>query len=258
MAEDLPIGEDALDAELLRRLAERSAIAAQALEAAGPQHLVGAFETATLRRLLRAPHPTLRSAALVRIWREILAEARTARAPMALSVYGGRDPGRAVDFARLRFGAPPPLTLAATPEAALAAARPAPGRGTGLDGVAVLALDGDKPWWGRLLAEPALKVFDALPCLASLGDTVALAVAAVSPEPTGADQTFWVTDAPGGPGPILAALARDGVAGELVAEAGGLKLFALLGFYQADDPRLARAPGRLAGVIGAAPTPLDV
>jgi chorismate mutase len=259
MSEEPWVTEDELDAELLRRLAERSALAAQALEDAGPQHLVGAFETATLRRLLRAPHPTLRPAALVRIWREILAEARAARAPMALSVFGGRDAGRTVDFARLRFGAPPPLSLVATPEAALAAARPTPpGRGPGADGVAVLALDADKPWWGRLLAEPALKVFDALPCLAALGDTVALAVAAVEPEPTGADQTFWVTDAPGGAAAILAALARDGVAGELVAEAGGLKLFALLGFYQASDPRLARAPGRLAGVIGAAPTPLDV
>src|SRR5258707_33255 len=41
-------------------------------------------------------------------------------------------------------------------------------------------------------------------------------------------------------------------------EAGGLNLFKLAGFYQADDARLARAPGRLSGVIGAAPAPLDV
>jgi histidinol-phosphate aminotransferase len=43
-----------------------------------------------------------------------------------------------------------------------------------------------------------------------------------------------------------------------VVEAGGLKLCLLAGFYQGDDPRLARAPGRLSGVIGAAPAPLDV
>ena len=48
------------------------------------------------------------------------------------------------------------------------------------------------------------------------------------------------------------------MAGDLIAEAGGLKLFALMGFYQPDDARLARAPGRLTGVIGAAPAPLDV
>ena len=54
-------------------------------------------------------------------------------------------------------------------------------------------------------------------------------------------------------------LAGDpGVAGDLIAEVGGLKLFALIGFYQAGDERLARAPGRLSGVIGAASAPLDV
>jgi hypothetical protein len=48
------------------------------------------------------------------------------------------------------------------------------------------------------------------------------------------------------------------VAATLLVETGGLKLFVLAGFYQADDPRLTRAPGRLSGVIGAAPAPLDV
>ena len=98
----------------------------------------------------------------------------------------------------------------------------------------------------------------ALPCLAQLGPTAALAVAKAEPEPTGADQTFWVTDAGGPAASVAGALARDGVAAEPLAEAGGLKLFALLGFYQPTDPRLARAPGRLNGVIGAGPAPLDV
>jgi hypothetical protein len=48
------------------------------------------------------------------------------------------------------------------------------------------------------------------------------------------------------------------VAATPLAEAGGLKLFVLAGYYQAEDERLARAPGRLSGVIGAAPAPLDV
>ena len=53
-------------------------------------------------------------------------------------------------------------------------------------------------------------------------------------------------------------LSRDGVAARLVSHGGGLKLFALAGYYQREDERLARAPGRLTGVIGAAPTPLDL
>ncbi len=56
----------------------------------------------------------------------------------------------------------------------------------------------------------------------------------------------------------MEALGQDGVAAELVAEAGGLKLFSLSGFFQVDDERLAQAPGKLTGVIGAAPTPFDV
>ena len=57
---------------------------------------------------------------------------------------------------------------------------------------------------------------------------------------------------------MVDALGRDGAAAELIAEAGGLKLFSLAGYYQPDDERLARAPGRLSGVIGAAPAPFDV
>ena len=238
----MPTAAANLDAELLDRITQRIALAA-----AEPPDLADATGTQALRQLLRAPHPGLRPVALVRIWREMLAQAH---APSALSVFGGRDPARTLDFARLSFGDAPPLTLEAQPDAALAAAR--------AGAVAVLALDGERPWWGRLLAEPVLRVFAALPCLAELGDTAALAVGEASPEPTGADQTFWVTDAPGSAVQVLTALARDGVAGERLAEAGGLKLFALVGFYQAHDPRLARAPGRLSGVIGAAPTPLDV
>jgi hypothetical protein len=124
--------------------------------------------------------------------------------------------------------------------------------------VAVCAITPDSAWWGRLLAEPEVKVFAALPCLGAWGPMSALAMAAVDVEPTGQDNTFWVTDAPGPAAAIEEALSHDEVAAELVAEAGGLKLFMLAGFYQREDARLARAPGRLTGVIGAAPAPLDV
>ena len=47
----------------------------------------------------------------------------------------------------------------------------------------------------------------------------------------------------------LDGLVQDGM---LIA-AGGLKLFMLAGYVQAEDGRLASAPGSLSGVIGAAP-----
>lgn len=147
--------------------------------------------------------------------------------------------------------ATPPLRLAAKPEDALAAAK-TPG------GVAILALDGASAWWGRLLAEPSLTVFATLPCLSARGPTSALAVAEIAVEPSGDDDTFWITDAPGSPASIEEALGQDGVAASLEMQYGGLKLFRLAGFYQREDERLARAPGRLSGIIGAAARPFDL
>jgi chorismate mutase len=248
---------DALDAELLRLVDERASLArvvAAAKRAAGDGDKFGlrpAREAAILRRLIAAERTAASPALIVRIWRELIGDSLAGQGPFHLAVWGGRDPGRAVELARHRFGAAPPLNLVDKPEAAIAAAR-TPG------GVAVCALSSDSAWWGRLLAEPQLKVFAALPCLAAWGPPSALAVAAVDVEPTGADHTYWVTDAAGSAAGVEQALGRDGVAAELVVESGGLKLFALAGFYQGADDRLARAPGRLSGVIGAAPAPLDV
>ncbi len=247
---------DALDTELLRLVDERASLArvvADAKRAAGDGGRFGlrpAREAAILRRLMAgrgAASPTL----IVRLWRELIGDSLAGQGPFHVNVWGGKDPGRAVELTRQRFGAAPPLRQVSKPEDAVAAAR-TPG------GVAVCALTPDSAWWGRLLAEPGLRVFAALPCLDAWGPMSALAIAAVDVEPTGDDRTFWVTDAPGPAAAVEDALGRDGVAGELLVEAGGLKLFLLAGFYQADDERLRRAPGRLSGVIGAAPSPLDV
>lgn len=248
---------DAIDGQLLKLLDERAALAhvvAEAKAAAGDAGRFGlrpAREAQLLRKLIASPRSGATPALVVRVWREMIGESLRIQGPFHLAVWGGKDPGRAVELARLRFGAAPPLRQVARPEDALAAAR-TPG------GVAACALTPDSAWWGRLLAEPKLKVFAALPCLAAWGPLSALAVAEVDVEPTGDDRTFWVTDAPGPAAKIMDALSRDGVAATLLVETGGLKLFVLAGYYMADDERLARAPGRLSGVIGAAPAPLDV
>ncbi|WP_293677912.1 chorismate mutase [uncultured Phenylobacterium sp.] len=248
---------DALDTELLRLVDERASLArtvAAAKEAAGDGGKFGlrpAREAAILRRLIAAERVAASPSLVVRIWRELIGDSLVSQGPFHISVWGGKDPARTVEFARHRFGAAPPLATLAKPEDALAQAR-TPG------GVAVCALTPDSAWWGRLLAEPRVKVFAALPCLNAWGPMSALAMAAVDIEPTGDDRTFWVTDAPESAAVVQDALSRDGAAGTLVAEASGLKLFCLAGFYQRDDERLARAPGRLSGVIGAAPAPLDV
>jgi chorismate mutase len=248
---------DAVDGELLRLLDERAALAqavAAAKTASGDSDVFGlrpGRETTVLRRLLGEPRLAARTGLVVRIWRELMGENLSLQGPFHLAVWGGRDEARAIEQARLRFGGAPPLKRSARPEEALAAARTA-------GGVAVLALTADSAWWGRLLAEPRIKVFAALPCLAAWGPMSAFAVADVEVEPTGEDRTFWVTDAVQPGASIEAALGHDGVAATLLVETGGLKLFSLAGFYQRDDARLARAPGGLSGVIGAAPAPFDV
>jgi chorismate mutase len=248
---------DAIDADLLRLVVERASLAravAAAKTAAGDAGRFGlrpAREAELLRKLLAGPRNGARPGLIVRIWRELIGDSLATQGPFHLAVWGGRDPGRTVEVARLRFGAAPSLRQVAKPEDAIAEAR-------SLGGVGVCALTADNAWWGRLLAEPKLKVFAALPCLAAWGPLSALAVAEVEVEPTGGDNTFWVTDAPAAARAVEDALSRDGVAATLLAETGGLKLFMLSGFYQPGDPRLARAPGKLTGVIGAAPAPLDV
>lgn len=247
---------DAVDAELLALIGERAALAravAEAKTAAGDGGKFGlrpAREAQIMRRLLKDRDPAASAALVVRIWREIIGDSLGQQGPFHLSVWGGKLESRAVELARLRFGVAPKLVTAARPEDALAAAK-TPG------GVGVLALTPDSSWWGRLLAEPTLKVFATLPCLAAWGPTMAVAVAQVEVAPTGADQTLWVTDAPD-IGKTIEALSRDGVAGGPLAQHGGLTLYALAGYYQHHDARLARAPGRLHGVIGAAPEPFDL
>jgi chorismate mutase len=248
---------DAIDADLLRLVVERASLAravTAAKAAAGEGGKFGlrpAREAELLRKLLAGPRNGARPGLIVRIWRELIGDSLATQGPFHLAVWGGRDPGRTVEVARLRFGAAPALRQVAKPEEAIAEAR-------ALGGVGVCALTADNAWWGRLLAEPKLRVFAALPCLAAWGPLSALAVAEVEVEPTGGDNTFWVTDAAQPARAVEDALSRDGVAATLLAETGGLKLFMLSGFYQPGDPRLARAPGKLSGVIGAAPAPLDV
>jgi len=111
---------------------------------------------------------------------------------------------------------------------------------------------GDRPWWGRLLARPDLRVVGALPDNQA-GLPRALAVSRLSGGPTGADRTFWVTDSVMGDTGVTAALAACGLSATPLTSGGGLKLFILAGYVQPEDWRLRDAPGSLSGVIGSAP-----
>jgi len=192
----------------------------------------------------------LPGAVVQRLWRELAGEQRRRLGAPAVAVHAGRGGGRIVDLARARFGATARYMLAERPEIAMAAARPP-------HGAAVIALSPDQPWWLRLLAETDLHVFGVVPDLFGQGPRAGLVVGPHRPEPTGADETYLATDAQASPAAVIAALGEAGLAAELILDVGGLKLLAIAGYVQAHDPRIDAAPGRLKGVIGAAPVPLD-
>ncbi|MBA4803584.1 MAG: hypothetical protein H2038_02905 [Brevundimonas sp.] len=189
-------------------------------------------EAIALRALLARLTPA--EAAAVRA---VLGRLDAAAGP-PLAVWGPASQVLAAD----RYG----LTarLAARPEAALQAVRDG--------GRALMDLAPSSAWWGRLLAEPELRVTGALPDGGG-GLPRALLVQRTEPGPTGDDRTFWATDSGLADGRIVAVLGDLGLAATPLLASGGLKLFALAGYVQAEDGRLASAPGDLNGVIGAAP-----
>ena len=246
---------DALDAKLLKLIDQRAAFARDVIAAKGEDRglpIRTDRESAVIRGLLARKRDFAGARLIVTLWRELMGENLAIQEPaLNLSVWGGRDPAHVGELARMRFGAAFPMEPAARPEEALAAARR---RG----GIAVLALDPGATWWGRLLAEPRLKVFAAMPDLTADGPLSALAVGDVDIEPTGLDETFWVTDSARNDRALEEALSQLGFAARPIASGGGLKLFGLAGYVQRDDERLSRAPGTLTGVIGAAPQPFDL
>jgi hypothetical protein len=205
---------------------------------------------AVQRRLVAGPRPSPDADAIA--LRELLTGLSPAAAAGVRAVLGRIDAAAGAPLviwgaasqtlAADRFG----LTarMAAEPEQALADVREG--------SRALMDLTPGKAWWGRLLAEPALRVAAALPD-DSHGLPRALMVQRTEPGPTGDDRTFWATDSQAPDARIIETLAAAGLAASPLIAAGGLKLFMLAGYVQAEDGRLSSAPGSLSGVIGAAP-----
>ncbi|WGM32304.1 hypothetical protein [Brevundimonas sp. NIBR11] len=186
-----------------------------------------------LRALLAESYDAHQSAMLRSLWGRI--EARTG-APLV--VAGPAAQLLAAD----RFGLS--AKAVADPDAALAQ--------TAKGARALIDVANGRPWWGKLLARPDLRVIAALPDDRN-GVPSTLMIAAQPTGPTGDDRTFWVTDSCLSDARIVEALASCGFVGQPLASASGLKLFMLAGYVQAEDGRLSSAPGSLSGVIGSAP-----
>ncbi|WP_296816970.1 hypothetical protein [Brevundimonas sp.] len=182
-----------------------------------------------------AQAPDLPSALVAALVRELEGAAR----PVMVAACGSGSE----TLARGRFGSASKIYTVEDSRQALASCRSG--------GRAVISMDRD-PWWARLLAEPKLSVIDDFLGRDAL-KPVALAVAPVWSEPSGADRTWWATDATETTEDIQTILGKLGLSGREAFRAGGMRLFALDGYVQPHDDRLAQAPGRLSGVIGAVP-----
>ena len=214
------------------------------------QSLIEALNAAIAHRLATADIPSPDADALM--LRELLGRAADYRQRSILKALHGRmaalngpamvacGPEAGVLTAD-RYGA---LRSIETSDAALAEA----GRGVR----AVIDIASSRPWWGRLLARPELRVIGALDDDRN-GLPRALMISTETSGPTGDDRSFWVTDSTLADARIGEALAAVGLAGHPLTATGGLKLFMLAGYVQAEDGRLDQAPGSLKGVIGAAP-----
>jgi hypothetical protein len=197
-----------------------------------PSHASPDTQAIALRQTLSGLSPAQRATV-----RAVLGRIDAAQG-LPLVVWGPAAQTLAAD----RFGIS--ARVATEPEQALAAVRSG--------SRALLELTPAKAWWGRLLAEPALRIVAALPD-DHHGTPRALMVQQTPPGPTGDDRTFWVTDSAAPDARIVETLSAAGLAATPLIAAGGLKLFTLAGYVQAEDVRLIDAPGTLHGIIGAAP-----
>ncbi len=258
---ELRLRIDAIDAELLRLVDERSALARDiaAAKAREGGDVSGCLlrpdrEAMLLRKLTGKPRAAASDAAVVAIWRELISESLRIQGEgqggLHLDFWAGDASSQLVKWSRERFGAAPAEAGLAEPVQVIAAARDP-------RHIGILSLDPRAgAWWARLLAEPQVRIICALP-ERTPERPKGFAIAALKPEPTGDDVSYWVTDSRLSEAALTELLGQRGLAAEWLCSTGGMKLFGLSGFVQEDDSRLdpkaEKALGSLSGVIGTSP-----
>lgn len=149
---------DLLDDQLLTLFERRLALAARVGSAkdapAGPHlKLRPDREDAVLDRMQARARPDNREA-VGSLWRQIVGWGLARQGRLEVRVWAPVEPAKAFDAARLRFGDAARLRMVRDPEAALAWAAEG-------SGAAVLAVNGDDPWWIGLRREwSMLSVFE--------------------------------------------------------------------------------------------------
>lgn len=199
--EDLRAEVDAIDRAIVDLLIERSGVVRRIGDVKGDRldgrlALRPAREAYILRRLTEVARGKFPTAALVRMWRELLAVNTRLQTPLSVAVFTRLDGFRIWDLARDHFGSATPMVRVDSATQALRSVS------DGSATVTVLPLPShDDSWWVSLMSEhPApLRVFARLPFVAAgpgEGDEVsALAIGRLEPEPSGDDLTLLAIEA---------------------------------------------------------------
>ncbi|MBW8269384.1 chorismate mutase [Caldovatus aquaticus] len=235
--------DDALHDLLMRRFALVGRLAESRAKGDGPALRPGR-EAQILRRLLARHAGPMPAAALVRLWREILAASTALQGPFSVAVFAPSAGSGHARLAREHFGAATPIRPLPTPAQALAAVA------AGEASVAVLPApeEEDTPeaaWWTKL-DSPRTQVVARLPFYRPrfvAGDPEALVVSVLPADPTGRDRTLIRLEAEAGQSRARLAAA--------LAAAGFAPLSLMLQREGAATLALAEVEGYLAGDAGA-------
>ncbi len=278
--DDLRREIDEIDADIHKLLMRRAQVVEEVAKVKPPgrPYIRPGREAEIVRNLVSRHQGAFPLAAIVRMWREMIAALTRVQGPLAVAVVCP-DEGRSPlwDNARDHFGSTTPAIAVNTPMAALRAVS---------DGTATLAVvpwpeeDDNDPWW-RFILSPDPKtprIIARLPFLRTAGQSVgreggdALVLAAVPWEATGDDRTLLAVEVTQD---VSRSRLKDGLeaAGfatlqlrthHLPGGMGSVHLVEVEGFVAAEDPRLATARKRLGeGVshvltIGAYATPVTL
>src|SRR5579871_3874673 len=218
---------DEIDDRMHDLLIERAEIVAQvaARKAGG----AGAFyqparEAQILRRLVARHHGGLPAAAVVRIWREMLAATVRLETPFAVAVFAPAEAQGYWDLARDHYGSHAPLTAYRSPGQVIRAVS----EGRAAVGILPLPQEGDTDPWGRYPAAENGR-----------------------PPRGGADRSLFLTERSAGISRtrLLGVLSEVGLSCTFFAACeqaeGVLNLIEVDGFVVGADPRVAQFRARL-------------
>ena len=262
---------DRLDDALHDLLMRRAEVVEKVAGLKGGVALRPGREATIIRRLLARHRGTLPPQTIVRIWRELLAGTTVMQGRFIIAVSDS-DPGDAYALAaREHFGALTPLSLHRDPAQAIAEVA------SGVATAAVLPMPSDgepasAAWWLGLMTgkEPRVHVVGMLPFWSSRPEDAprveAVVVAAIPPDPSGADRSLLgLAIAPDlGRARLAAALASAGLsAGRIIlaqepGEACAHALIDVEDYITDADPRLGaiRPVQRVPLVLGAYAVPV--